>query len=196
MFYIQDRKNLNAKVQAPFVMAAIRALRSSIFKNSPEVQRAIAIAGTIEHKFELNRPDLFVPALDTLCAILEPLSMSILTGTLRRVGYEIFPQYVSIMGIPIAGVKEAMGLKEGIDVIRLMCSSYLTAVVGPDSGSLAPLITEASVSVTDTTFMPCQLQMGVFIGAGKATGLYRESAVVEKRCRGKGDTVCVYEFML
>ena len=50
--------------------------------------------------------------------------------------------------------------------------------------------------VTDTTFMPCQLQMGVFLGAGKLTGLFRENALVEKRCRSKGDSVCVYEFTL
>jgi hypothetical protein len=44
--------------------------------------------------------------------------------------------------------------------------------------------------------MPCQLQMGVFLGAGKLTGLYRDNTLVEKRCRAKGDTVCVYDFML
>jgi len=46
MYYvnIKERKSLDAKIQAPFVMAEIRALRGSIFKSSPEVQRALAIA--------------------------------------------------------------------------------------------------------------------------------------------------------
>jgi hypothetical protein len=56
------------------------------------------------------------------------------------------------------------------------------------------VITENGVTVTDTTFMPCQMQMGVFLGAARMTNLFRESALVEKRCRAKGDTVCVYEF--
>jgi len=194
MFYIADRKNLNAKVQAPFVLAEIRALRSSIFRHSPEVQRALAIAGPIERKHDLNRLDLFLPALDSFCAILDPLSMTILTGTLRRVGYEIFPALVSVLGIPSGNVKAAMGVKEPADLVRAICGYYSQSVVGSDAGALTPNITDSSVSVTDTTIMPCQLQMGVFLGAGHMTSMWRDSALVEKRCRAKGDTVCVYEF--
>jgi hypothetical protein len=36
----------------------------------------------------------------------------------------------------------------------------------------------------------------VFLGAGKLTGLFRENALVEKRCRSKGDKVCIYDFVL
>ncbi|HEX2688598.1 MAG TPA: hypothetical protein VHN14_18350 [Kofleriaceae bacterium] len=196
MFYIQDRKSFNAKVQAPYVLAEIRALRSSIFKSSPEVQRALAIAGPVEQKYDLNRADLYLPAIETFCAILDPLSMTILTGTLRRVGYEMFPQYVAIMGIPKASVKEAMGIKDAADLVRLICTSYVEqGVVGSDAGTLTPMVTDSGMSVTDTTFMPCQLQMGVFLGAAKMTGLFRDSALVEKRCRAKGDTVCAYDFI-
>jgi hypothetical protein len=194
MFYISDRKNLNVKVQAPFVMAEIRALRSSIFKGSPEVQRALGIAAQVEQKYDLSRNDLFLPALDTFCAILDPLAMTILTGTLRRVGYEIFPQLISILGMSAGNVKAAMGVKDGPDLARAICGYYSQCVIGADSGALSPMGMESSLTVTDTTIMPCQLQMGVFLGAGKMTGLFRESAVVEKRCRAKGDTVCVYEF--
>src|SRR6187549_3228266 len=111
MYYPSDHQGLNAKIQAPFVLAEIRALRSSIFKSSPEVQRAIAIADKVERSYDLNRADLFIPALETFCAVLEPFAMTILTGTMRRVGYEIFPQYVSILGIPAANVKTAMQIK-------------------------------------------------------------------------------------
>jgi len=196
MYYPSDHQGLNAKIQAPFVLAEIRALRSSIFKSSPEVQRAIAIADKIERSYDLNRADLFIPALETFCAVLEPFAMTILTGTMRRVGYEIFPQYVSILGIPAANVKTAMQIKTGADLIRTICGAYTTCVVGADSGALTPEIAGAGAQVTDTTFMPCQLQMGVFLGAGKLTGLFRENALVEKRCRSKGDSVCVYEFTL
>ncbi|HEU4730501.1 MAG TPA: hypothetical protein VFT22_21530 [Kofleriaceae bacterium] len=194
MYYPSDRKGLDAKIQAPFVLAEIRALRQSIFKSSPEVQRAIAIADRIEQSYDLNRNDLFIPAYETFCAVLEPFAQTILTGTMRRVGYEIFPQYVSILGIPAANVKQAMDLKTSADLIRTICAAYNTCVVGPDSGAMTPEVAGPKVVVTDTTFMPCQLQMGVFLGAGKLTGLFRENALVEKRCRSKGDTVCVYEF--
>lgn len=194
MFYIADRKNLNVKVQAPFILAEIRALRSSIFRNSPEVQRALAVAGPVEQKYDLNRVDLFLPALETFCAILDPLAMTILTGTLRRVGYEIFPALASVLGIPAGNVKAAMGLNGPTDLIRMICGEYVQRVVGPDAGALTPTITATSCSVTDTTIMPCQLQMGVFLGAGRMTGLFRDNALVEKRCRSKGDTACVYEF--
>jgi len=194
MFYIRDRKNFDVKVQAPYVLAEIRALRSSIFKNTPEVQRALAIAGPIELKYNLTNPELFVPALDTACAILEPLSKTMLAGTLRRVGYEVFPQLISILGIPAANVKAAMGLKDGMDFIRMLCGNYTQCVVGPDAGSLTITPTESGATITDTTFFPCQLQMGAFLGGGHLTGLFRDNALVEKRCRAKGDTVCVYEF--
>ncbi|HMG54269.1 MAG TPA: hypothetical protein VK601_12320, partial [Kofleriaceae bacterium] len=95
-----DRKSVRAKIQAPFVLAEIRALRSSIFKKTQEVQTALAIADKVEQSHDLNRADLFIPAGDTWCAILDPFAMTVLTGTLRRIGYEIFPQYVSILGIP------------------------------------------------------------------------------------------------
>jgi len=194
MYYPLGRKNLNAKIQAPFVLAEIRALRTSIFKKSPEVQRALVIADQVEQTYDLSRADLFIPAAETWCALLEPLEMTILTGTLRRVGYEIFPQYVSILGIPAPGVKAAMQLQTGADLVRRICGAYNDCVVGADAGSLVPEIVGASASVTDTTFMPCQLQMGVFLGAGRLTGLIRENALVETRCRLKGDSACVYEF--
>ena len=73
-----DRR-LSAKIQAPLVLAEIRALRASIFKSSPEVQRALAIAEKIEQRYDLSRTDLFLPAADTCCAILEPFAMTVLT---------------------------------------------------------------------------------------------------------------------
>jgi hypothetical protein len=196
MYYPSDRKSLTSKMQAPFVLAEIRALRSSIFKSSPEVQRALTIATKVEQSYDLHRADLFIPAVDTFCAILEPFAMTVLTGTLRRVGYEIFPQYVSILGIPAGEVKNAMQLKTGTDVIRVICDAWSKCVVGPDSGTMLPEVVGNITTVTDTTFLPCQLQMGVFLGAGKLTGLFRESALTEKRCRAKGDSVCVYDFNL
>jgi hypothetical protein len=196
MYYPSDRKSLTATIQAPFVLAEIRALRSSIFKSSPEVQRAIAIADKIEQSYDLQRADLFIPALETFCAVLEPFAMTILTGTMRRVGYEIFPQYVSILGIPAANVKVAMDIKVPADLVRVICGAYSTCVLGDDAGAMVPEVLGSTAVVTDTTFMPCQLQMGVFLGAGKLTGLFRENALVEKRCRSKGDSVCVYEFTL
>lgn len=194
MFYIADRKNLNVKVQAPFVMAEIRALRSSIFKKSNEVQQALAVAASVEARYDLSRVDLFLPVLDTFCAILDPLAMTLLTGTLRRVGNEVFPALISVLGIPRGNVKAEMGIKDAGDLVRAICGYYSQCVVGPESGALTPTTTDVGVSVTDTTVMPCQLQMGVFVGAGTMTGLFRDSAVVEKRCRSKGDAACVYDF--
>jgi len=194
MFFIRDRKSLDAKIQAPFVMAEIRALRSSIFKTSPEVQRALAIASQIEQKYDLSRADLFIPALETFCAILDPLSGTLLSGTVRRAGYEIFPQLVSILGIPAANVKSAMNIKDAADVVRVVSDRYLQCVVGSDSGALTYVDTDFGMTVTDTTIVPCQLNIGVFLGAGRLTGLFRDKALVEKRCRGKGDTVCAYDF--
>jgi hypothetical protein len=115
---------------------------------------------------------------------------------MRRVGYEMFPQYMQILGIPLANVKAAMGLKTGADLIRTICTAYSQCVLGSDAGTLVPEVAGSNVIVTDTTFMPCQLQMGVFLGAGKVTGLYRDNTLVEKRCRAKGDSVCVYDFTL
>jgi hypothetical protein len=195
MYYPGDRHSLSAKIQAPFVLAEIRALRASIFKSSPEIQRALAIADKVEQSYDLTRSDLFIPALETYCAILEPFAMTVLTGTMRRVGYEMFPQYIQILGISTANVKAAMGLKTGADLIRTICTAYSQCVIGNDAGTLVPEVAGATVTVTDTTFMPCQLQMGVFLGAGKVTGLYRDNALVEKRCRAKGDAACIYEFM-
>jgi hypothetical protein len=194
MFYIADRKTLSTKVQAPFVMAEIKALRSSIFKNTMEVQQALAVAAVVEQKFDLTRPDLFLPVLDTFCAILDPLSGTLLRGTLRRVGNEVFPALISVLGIPPSNVKAAMGLKEPPDLIRAICGYYSQCVVGPEAGAMSPMITHGGVTVTDTSMMPCQLQMGVFVGAGTMTGMFRDSALVEKRCRAKGDPTCVYDF--
>lgn len=195
MYYPSDRKSLTARIQAPFVLAEIRALRSSIFKKTQEVQSALAIADKIEQAYDLNRGDLFIPANDTFCAILEPFAMTVLTGTLRRIGYEIFPQYVSILGIPPANVRAAMDLKTGADLVRHICGAYSACVLGSDAGTLSPESAGSSIAVTDTTFMPCQLQIGVFLGAGKLTGLYRDNVLIEKRCRAKGDSVCLYEFV-
>src|SRR5215510_9536722 len=195
MYYPSDRKTLVAKIQAPFVLAEIRALRSSIFKKTTEVQSALAIADKVEQAYDLNRVDLFIPAGETWSAILEPFAKTVLTGTLRRVGYEIFPQYVSILGIPAANVKAAMDIKIPADLIRTICAAYSTCVIGKDAGVLSFEVQGPTVTVTDTTIIPCQLQMGVFLGAGKLTGLFRENALAEKRCRAKGDSACAYEFV-
>lgn len=194
MYYPSDGTRLSSKIQAPFVLAEIRALRSSIFKNSPEVQRALAVADKVEQSYDLQRPDLFIPALETFCAILEPFAMTVLTGTMRRVGYEIFPQYVSILGIPAGGVKAAMGIKTSFDLVRTICTAWNQCVIGNDAGTMVPETRGANAVVTDTTFLPCQLQIGVFLGAGKLTGLFKDNALVERRCRSKGDSVCVYDF--
>jgi len=194
MLYIRDRKTFDAKVLAPFVLTEIRALRSSIFKGTPEVQRALAIAGPIERKYNLTRNDLWVPALETAIAILEPLAGTMLTGTLRRIGYELFPQFVAIMGIPAANVKVAMGIKDGADLVRTMCNNFAQCVTGPDAGAMTFAATASGATVTDTTFLPCQLQMGALLGGGQLAGVFRDNALVERRCRSKGDTVCVFEF--
>ena len=195
MYYPSDRKSLRAKIQAPFVLAEIRALRSSIFKKTQEVQSALAVAEKVEQSYDLHRADLFIPAGDTWCAILDPFAMTVLTGTLRRIGYEIFPQYVSILGIAPANVRTAMDIKVPADLVRTICEAYSRCVVGEDAGTLTPEISGTNATVIDDTIIPCQLQMGVFLGAGKLTGLFRENALVERRCRNKGDTVCSYEFV-
>lgn len=194
MFFIADRKTLSVKVQAPFVAAEIRALRSSIFKNTAEVQQALQVAAVVEQKYDLSRVDSFLPVLETFCAILDPLSGTLLRGTLRRVGNEVFPALVFVLGIPPANVKVAMGLKEPADLIKSICGYYSQCVTGPEAGALAPTVTRYGVTVTDTTMMPCQLQMGVFVGAGTMTGMFRDSALMERQCRNKGDAACVYDF--
>lgn len=196
MYYPSNRDGLNAKIQAPFVLAELRALRSSIFKGSPEVRRAIAIADEIERSYDLSRADLFLLARETFCAVLEPFADTLLAGTMQRVGYEIFPQYVSILGVSAGQAKAALALETGADLIRRVSAAYGTCVVGPDAGALTPELAGATAVVTDTTFMPCQLQMGVFLGAGKLTGLLRKNALVERRCRSRGDAACVYDFSL
>jgi hypothetical protein len=195
MSFPLDRKNVRAKIQAPFVLAEIRALRSSIFKKTQEVQTALAVADRVEQSYDLHRPELFIPAAETWCAILDPFAMTVLTGTLRRIGYEIFPQYVQILGIQPGDVRTAMDLKVPADLVRTICEAYSRCVVGEDAGTLLPELQGSTVTVTDTTIIPCQLQMGVFLGAGKLTGLFRENVLVEKRCRNKGDSVCSYEFV-
>ena len=195
MCFPTDPRSVRAKIQAPFVLAEIRALRSSIFKKTQEVQTALAIAEKVEQSYELDRADLFIPAGETWCAILEPFAMTVLTGTLRRIGYEIFPQYISIRGIAPPNVKTAMNLDGPGDLVRTICAAYSTCVVGDDAGVLTPESAGPHVTVNDSTIMPCQLQIGVFLGAGKLTGLFRENALAENRCRNKGDSVCSYEFV-
>ena len=195
MSFPMDRKNVRAKIQAPFVLAEIRALRSSIFKKTQEVQTALAVADRVEQSYDLHRADLFIPAGDTWCAILDPSAMTVLTGTLRRIGYEIFPQYVSILGIQPASVKTAMDIKLPADLERTICEAYSRSVVGEDAGMLTPESNGSTITVIDSTIIPCQLQMGVFLGAGKLTGLFRENVLIEKRCRNRGDSVCSYEFV-
>jgi serine/threonine protein kinase len=188
------RRSPTTRIQAPFVLAEIRALRSSIFKRSREVQSALAIAEKVEHSYDLHDAELFLPLDDTWCAILEPFELTVVTGTLRRIGYEIFPQYVSILGIPAPEVNTAMELRGPTDLIRVICAAYNKCVVGDEAGTLTPGMDGARPTVTDTTLMPCQLQMGVFLGAGQLTGLFRDSALTETRCRSRGDSACVYEF--
>ncbi len=185
-----------SKIQAPFVLAEIRALQASIFRRAPEVRTALAVASRLEHDYDLRRSDLFIPALDTFCAVLAPFSTTVLTGTLRRIGYEIFPQYMAIRGIPATGVLAALRLRHGADLVRLICDAYGKCVIGADAGALTAHITGSLATITDTTFMPCQLQMGVFLGAGKLTGLYHDSVLSEKRCRLRGDAACVYHLAL
>jgi hypothetical protein len=118
MFYPSDRASFNPKIQAPFVLAQIRALKGSIFKSSKEVQQAILVADEVAARYDLTRGDLFIPARETFAAILEPLSGTIHAGTLRRIGLEIFPQYVAILGIPEAQVKQAMNVNSVPDVVN------------------------------------------------------------------------------
>src|SRR5262249_28188996 len=127
--------------------------------------------------------------------ILDPFAMTVLTGTLRRIGYEIFPQYVSILGIQPDNMRAAMDLKVPADLVRTICEAYSRCVVGADARTVAPGILGSTVTGLDTTISPSQLQRGVSLGAGKLTGLFRDNVLVEKRCRNKGDSVCSYEFM-
>src|SRR4051812_15728444 len=192
MSFPMDRKNVRAQIQAPFVLAEIRALRSSIFKKTQEVQPALGVGDGVAQSCDLPRAGWFIPAGDSWCAILDPFAMTVLTGTLRRIGYEIFPQYVSILGIQPGNVKTAMDIKVPADLVRTICEAYSRCVVGEDAGMLTPESNGSTITVVDSTIIPCQLQMGVFLGAGKLTGLFRENVLIEKRCRNKGDSVCSY----
>ena len=145
--YPSAPRNLRSKIQAPFVLAEIRALRSSVFKKSPEIQSALAVADKVEQAYDLTRADLFIPAFETWCAILEPFAMTVLTGTLRRIGYEIFPQYVSILGIPAPNVNVAMDLKKPADLVKVICDAYSKCVIGIDAGTLACKTVGARVTV-------------------------------------------------
>ena len=195
MYFPANRGKLNIRVQVPYVVAEIRALRSSIFKKSPEVQAALAIAERVEHSYDLTRDDLFVPADDTFSAILEPFARSVLTGTLREIGYEMFPQYISVLKIPPANVKVALSITKPEDVIRAVCDGFRRSVTGSDAGMLVQSTTGSTTTVTDTTFLPCALFMGIFLGAGNLTGLFRSNALIERRCRGNGERACSYDFM-
>jgi len=195
MYFPANRESLDVKVQAPYVMAQIRALRSSIFKKSPEVQAALIIADRIERTYDLTREDLFLPAFDTFNAILEPFAKSVLTGTLREIGYELFPQYVSVLKIPRANVNVALGITKPEDALRAVCDGYRRSVTGSDAGTLVLSTAGSTTTVIDTTFVPCALFMGIFLGAGKLTGLFRANALIERRCRASGERACSYDFV-
>jgi len=182
-------------VQAPYVLATIRALRSSIFKKSPEVQAALAIAERVEQTHDLTREDLFIPAVDTFSAIIAPFSTSVLAGTLREIGYEIFPQYLSVWKIPSANVKVALDITKPEDVIRVVCDGFRRSVTGSDAGVIAHATTGSTTTVTDTTLLPCGMFMGIFLGAGKVTGMFRSNALIERRCRASGERACSYDFV-
>ena len=193
MYYPSGHRRLDAKVRAPFVLAELRALRIAISERSPALQRALEIADDIEHNHDLSRADLFVPALDTSCALLEPFEHSMVTGALRQIGNALFPQYVSILGIPPANVRTALQVSAGGDLVRTICGAYTDCIVGPDAGALVADVTAAGAMITDTSFLPCQLQIGVLLGAGALTGLFCDTALIETRCRSRGDGACAYE---
>lgn len=193
MYYPDRSAAFSARIQAPFVLAQINALKASIFKSSTELQTALSVAEEVGRKYDLTRPDLFIPARETFCAILEPLSNIAHTGTIRRIGLGIFAQYVKIMGVPQGAVKQALGVNSPGDLIRFVSDSYGKCVVGPGSGDLAVTkIDSKSAIITDTSFVPCSLQSGVYIGAGNLTGL--KAMLRETKCRLRGHTSCVYEF--
>jgi hypothetical protein len=191
MFY-PERSAFQAKIQAPFVLAQINALKASIFKSSAEIQTALSVADSIAQRYELTRPDLFIPARETFGAILEPLSNIAHAGTIRRIGLGIFPQYMKILGVPAGGAKAALGVNTPSDLVRNVCEAYGRCVTGPGAGALTPTrIDSKSAVVSDTTFVPCSLQSGVFIGAGQITGL--KLMVRETQCRLRGHSSCIYE---
>lgn len=65
--------------------------------------------------------------------------------------------------------------------------------MGSGAGSLAVTRMDSkSAVITDTTFVPCSLQSGVYIGAGNLTGL--KAMLRETKCRQRGASSCVYEF--
>jgi hypothetical protein len=195
MYFPANRANSNTMVQGPYILAQIRALRSSIFNKSSEVQAALAIAARVEQAYDLTRDDLFVPAFDTFSAILEPLGTSVLTGTLREIGYEMFPQYISVLKIPPANVKVALNITKPEDVIRAVCDGFRRSATGSDAGEIVHSTTGSTTTVTDTTFVPCALFMGIFLGAGNLTKLFRHNALIERRCRGNGERACSYDFV-
>ena len=195
MYIPPNRGSTNARVQAPFVLAEIRALRSSLFKKSPEVKAALAIADRVEQTYDLTRADLFLPVPETFNAVLEPLATSVLTGTLHEIGFEIFPQYLSILNVPRANARIVLGLATPDDLIRFICDAYSKCVIGSDAGALKPSTVGSTTTVTDTSFVSCALQMGVFIGAGKITGLFHSNALIERRCRATGNHACSYDFV-
>ena len=194
MYIPPNRRGMSAKVQAPYVLAEIRALRSSLFKKTPEVKAALAIADRVEQTYDLTRTDLFLPVPETMNAIIEPLATSVFTGTLREIGYEMFPQYLSILNIPRANAKATLGLATPDDLIRFVCDAYSKSVIGSDAGALEPSTAGSTTTVTDTSVVPCELNMGVFTGAGQVTGLFRSNVVTERRCRANGNHACSYDF--
>jgi len=169
--------------------------REAEHQGSSSLWAALAIAERVEHSYDLTRDDLFVPAADTFSAILEPFARSVLTGTLREIGYEMFPQYISVLKIPPANVKVALSITKPEDVIRAVCDGFRRSVTGSDAGMLVQSTTGSTTTVTDTTFLPCALFMGIFLGAGNLTGLFRSNALIERRCRGNGERACSYDFM-
>jgi hypothetical protein len=192
MYYPSGHRRLDAKVQASFVLAELRALRVAISEPSPALQRALAVADDIEHNHDLSRADLFIPALDTCCALLEPFEHSMATGALRQIGNALFPQYVSILGIPPTHVRTALQVSSGGDLVRTLCGAYTDCIVGPDAGALVADVTAGGATITDTSFLPCQLQIGVLLGAGALTGLFSDAALVETCCRSRGAGACAY----
>jgi len=187
MYYPSGHRRLDAKVQAPFVLAVLRAIRVAISEASPALARALEAADDIEHNHDLSRADLVIPALDTCGALLEPFEQPPLTGALRQIGSAVFSQYVSILGIPPANARTALQVTTGGDLVRAICGIYTACVTGAEAGALVADLTSAGATITDTSFLPCQLQIGAL------TGLCCASALIETRCRSRGDAACAYE---
>jgi len=114
MYYvnIKERKSLDAKIQAPFVMAEIRALRGSIFKSSPEVQRALAIANSVEQKYDLNRADLLVHVgLELEIGWLPPLVLGSRNEkiTLGQPGNLDASSQIPVLDVPTTKIDRSLG---------------------------------------------------------------------------------------